>query len=316
MRSKLFGFLAVLSLTTTFVAAEDVPPPINPNVQHVLSVPAGGLVEFLKRPNNPVPMVSYHRGGPAPGFPENSIEAMRNALSYGYGLMEIDVAQLKDGTLILMHDDTLSRTTTGEGAVRQQTWDDVKDLYLKDNDGKVTSYRIPRLRDVLLWAKGRTIVTLDFKRGVDFAKVAAMVEETGAQDYTAGISYTLDQAITYNRLAPNMPLSIGMSSDDDIAAFDASGIPSDLVLAWTGTRLRDPAFYKKLHARGWRVLVGTLGWRPTSIDNQIKAGTSDVSYRDIMEMGADVIATDRFWAVQKEISSPNLFVFSLQRLAK
>lgn len=316
MSMKLFGFLAAFASMASLATAEDIQPPSNPEVQHVLKIPAGGLVDFLKRPKNPVPMISHHRGGPMPGFPENSIEAMQNALSYGYGLMEIDVAQLKDGTLILMHDDTLSRTTTGEGAIRQKTWDDVKDLFLKDENGTVTSFRIPKLRDALLWAKGRTIVTLDIKRGVDFAKVAAMVQETGTQDYAAGISYTLEQAVAFNKLAPNMPLSIGLSSDEDIAAFDMSGIPSNLVLAWTGTRLRDPAFYQKLQARGWRVLVGTLGWRETSIDNQIKAGTSAISYRDIVNMGADVIATDRFWAVQQELASSNLYIFSVQRLAK
>ncbi len=316
MNMKLFGFLAAFASMASLATAEDVPPPSNPEVQHILKIPAGGLVDFLKRPKNPVPMISHHRGGPMPGFPENSIEAMQNALSYGYGLMEIDVAQLRDGTLILMHDDTLSRTTTGEGALRQQTWEDIKNLFLKDDMGTVTNFRIPKLRDALLWAKGRTIVTLDIKRGVDFAKVAAMVEETGTQDYAAGISYTMEQAVAFNRLAPNMPLSIGLSSDEDIAAFDASGIPPHLVLAWTGTRLREPGFYKKLHARGWRVLVGTLGWRETSIDNQIKAGTSAVSYRDIVNMGADVIATDRFWAVQQELASSNLYIFSVQRLAK
>lgn len=315
MKRILLSLWSVLAILSAPVRGEDVPPPADPNVQHILTVPAGGLREFLKRPANPVPMISHHRGGPMPGYPENSIEAMKNALTYGYGLMEVDVAQLKDGTLILMHDDTLGRTTTGEGAIRQNTWDDVKDLNLVDENGSVTDFRIPLLEDVLLWAKGRTILTLDIKRGVDFAKVAKMVNDTGAQDYAAGISYTMEQAIAFHRLAPTMPLSIGLSSEEDIEAFDKSGISSDIVLAWTGTRLRDPDLYKKLQSRGWRVMVGTLGRHPNSIDNQIKAGTSDVSYADLVRMGADVIATDRFWAVQQDIYQPNLFVFSRQRLA-
>lgn len=119
MHLKLLGLLALLSFATSHAAAEDIPAPANPDIQHVLTIPRGGLAEFLARPDNPIPMVSHHRGGPMLAF-LNSMEAMQNALSYGYGLMEIDVAQLKDGTLILMHDDTLSRTTTGEGAVRQK----------------------------------------------------------------------------------------------------------------------------------------------------------------------------------------------------
>lgn len=310
--------LLVIALTFALplhVGAENVQPPADPSVRHYLKIPAGGLADFLKRPPLPIPMISHHRGGPMPGFPENSLEAMDNALAYGYGLMEVDVAQLSDGTLILMHDDTLSRTTTGEGAVRQKSWDDVKQLFLKDENGAVTDFRVPTLEATLQWAVGRTVLTLDIKRGVDFAKVAALVISTGASDYVAAISYTMDQARAFHRLAPGMPLSIGLSSPADIQAFDESGIPDHLVLAWTGTRLRDAAFYSQLHARGWRVLVGTLGRSTSALDVQIRENTTDIGYRDIVELGADIIATDRFWAVQKEISNPNLWIFHQLKLA-
>ncbi len=313
------SFVSALVLLFAYTVpgfTETIQPPADPSVRHYLTIPPGGLAAFMKRPVFPLPMVSHHRGGPMPGFPENSIEAMDNALAYGYGIMEVDVAQLKDGTLILMHDDTLGRTTTGEGALRQKNWADVSDLFLKDENGTVTTFRIPKLEAVLNWAKGRTVLTLDIKRGVDFAKVARMVRETGAQDYAAAISYSIDQAKVFYRLAPDMPQSIGMTSQEDIQAFDASGIPPELAIAWTGTRLKEASFYKALHKRGWRVIVGTLGRRDTAIDVQIRDKKTPLAYRDIVQLGADIIATDRFWAVQAEIVNPNLFIFSRQKLVK
>lgn len=307
-------FLVALLLSffiSVYTSAEVVPAPANADVRHYLKIPEGGLRAFLKRPTFSLPMVSHHRGGPVPGFPENSIAAMDNALKYGFGFMEVDVAQLKDGTLILMHDDTLARTTTGEGALKNMTWADVKDLKLKDNDGTVTSFHIPKLRDVLRWSVGRTILTLDIKRGTNFKRVADLVTETGTQDYAAAIAYTMEQAKTFHRLAPNMPMSIGLSDDDDIAAFDRSGVPSDLVIAWTGTSLKPEQHYKKLHSRGWRVIVGTLGRPDRSIDGKILSGTSDVNYIDIAKAGADIIATDRFWAVQREIANQNLGIYNV-----
>lgn len=303
------AFLSILMALP--IEAETVPAPQDQSARHYLKIPAGGLKDFLKRPAFSLPMVSYHRGGPAPGYPENSIEAMDNALKYGFGVMEIDVAQLKDGTLILMHDDTLGRTTNGKGAIKQKNWQDVKGLSLLDNDGTVTRFKIPKLVDVLTWAKGRTVLTLDIKRGTNFKRVVELVKETGSEDYVAAIAYTMEQAKAFHRLAPEMPMSIGLSNDDDIAAFDASGIPDDRVIAWTGTSLKSESHYSKLHARGWRVIVGTLGRPDRSLDNKIYSGKSDVSYSDIASMGADIIATDRFWAVQKEISNRNLTVYTV-----
>lgn len=316
MRTFLLIFLSAFIAASSAAIAENVPAPGNPDVRYYLKVPENGLAAFLQRPSFPAPMISHHRGGPTPGFPENSLEAMDRALAYGYGVMEVDVAQLKDGTLILMHDDTLGRTTTGEGALRQQTWATVKDLRLKDNDGTVTNYRIPLLKDVLKWTIGKTILTLDIKRGVDFAKVAAMVERVGAEDYVVAISYTMDQAKAFHRLAPKMPLTIGLASESDLVAFDESGIPDELVMAWTGTRLLSPDHYQQLHARGWRVIVGTLGRGERALDNQIRSGTSPVNYKDIINLGADIIATDRFWAVQNEIFNSNLWIYQQQRLAQ
>lgn len=305
------GFLLIAALS---VRAEDVPPPADPAIRHYLTIPEGRLADFVQRPPMAVPMVSFHRGGPHPGYPENAVETMDRALAYGYGFMEVDVAQLADGTLILMHDNSIDRTTTGTGAVADLTWEQVKGLQLKDNKGSVTDFRVPRLETVLRWAVGRTILTLDIKRGVDFAAVAKLVEETGAGDYAAAIAYSLEQAQAFHRAAPNMPLSISFSSPTDIEAFDASGIPDHLVFAWTGTRLREPSLYRALQARGWRVFVGTLGRAPRSLDHQIMTGAATVSYRDIVAMGADVIATDRFWAVQAEIGNPQLYIFT-RRLA-
>ena len=62
-------------------------------------------------------LVSAHRGGPRPGLPENSLPAFDHALNYAPALLETDVRRLADGTFVLLHDDTLDRTTTGTGEV-------------------------------------------------------------------------------------------------------------------------------------------------------------------------------------------------------
>ncbi|MEX0300603.1 MAG: glycerophosphodiester phosphodiesterase family protein [Kordiimonas sp.] len=302
--------LFLLFLTLPVLAQESVPAPENDAVRYVLEIPKGGLKNFLRWTPNRIPMISHHRGGPAPGYPENAIETMDNALKYGPGLMEIDVMQLKDGTLVLMHDDTLDRTTTGSGEAKKKNWEEIKELRLKDWNGLVTEFRVPTLKQALRWAKGRAILTLDIKRGTDFDKVVKEVVEAGAEDYTAAIAYTHQQALAFHTAAPDMPISISARDVSEIKAIEDSGIPSDRVIAWTGTRLLSPEHYMALHAKGWRVIVGTLGGRDTAIDKQIAASGKNARYLEIFAMGADIIATDRFWAVQQQIRNPNLFIFT------
>jgi len=307
--------LVLAFILAGLAVAETVPAPVSPDVRHVIHIPEGGLKAFLRWTPTRIPLVSHHRGGPAPGFPENAIETMDNALKYGPGLMEIDVAQLADGTLILLHDNTLDRTTTGTGAAAGKNWQEVKSLRLKDQTGQVTNFRVPLLTDVLRWSKGRAILTLDIKPNTDFSAVVQAIEETGSQDYVAAIAYTLDQALQFHRQAPNMPITVTMRTIDEINAVESSGIPSDNIVAWTGTKLLPPSLYQTLHGKGWRVIMGTLGRGSNAIDNQIAANDNDKRYLDIYQSGVDIIATDRFWAVKSQITNPNLYYFIQRRRA-
>jgi len=68
-----------------------------------------------------LPAVVGHRGAAA-AAPENTLESLRLAAEQGAAMVEFDVKLTADGTLILMHDDELDRTTTGHGAVAARRW--------------------------------------------------------------------------------------------------------------------------------------------------------------------------------------------------
>lgn len=76
-------------------------------------------------------------------------------------MVEIDIHKTKDGKLILMHDETLDRTTNGKGKVAEWTLDSLKTLYLKNGIGINTRYKIPTLQEAMVAAKGKILVNLD-----------------------------------------------------------------------------------------------------------------------------------------------------------
>lgn len=133
--------------------------------------------EKLLNRNQSSVIVVAHRGDWR-NFPENSLEAIDNAIKMGVDVVELDVQRTKDGKLILMHDSTLNRTTTGEGQISEITLDSIQKLRLKNGYAVRTIHKVPTLEEALLHAKGKIMVNLD-KADRYFDQVYALMEKTG-----------------------------------------------------------------------------------------------------------------------------------------
>jgi len=238
-------------------------------------------------------LISAHRGGPAPGLPENAIPTMDALLMAAPAIMEVDVGQSKDGVLFLLHDDRLERTTTGTGEAAAQEWAALSQLKLKDNWGWVTPYAIPRLDAALAWARGRTVLQIDFKRSADYGKVAAAIRAAGMEKSVILIAYSVEQAAALHRAAPEMLISVSVDALEDVAALKRAGIPEERMVAFTGTRLPRPELYRELDSQDIEVIFGTLGRPPRSIDAVIDRYGMDERYAELGKEGVDILATDR-----------------------
>src|SRR5688572_6883761 len=90
------------------------------------------------------PLVAAHRGGAAL-WPENSLTAFRGAIALGIDALEFDVHLTADGEVVVIHDATLDRTTTGRGAVRGATLAQIRTFRLVDRAGVPTTETVPTL---------------------------------------------------------------------------------------------------------------------------------------------------------------------------
>ncbi|PYN86559.1 MAG: hypothetical protein DMD87_19245 [Candidatus Rokuibacteriota bacterium] len=90
----------------------------------------------------PATLVAAHRGG-AGLWPENSLLAFRQALALGVDALEFDLHMTADGEIVVLHDPTLDRTSTGTGPVRDLKLADLAGVRLKTRDGAVTSASRP-----------------------------------------------------------------------------------------------------------------------------------------------------------------------------
>lgn len=98
-----------------------------------------------------------HRGLHNDEFPENSLGAFQNAINNGYPI-ELDVHIISDGTLVVFHDDSLSRMTGKDGYLKNLTKSDLENYHLAD-----TEYTIPTFEDVLTLIDGKVPLLIEIK---------------------------------------------------------------------------------------------------------------------------------------------------------
>jgi glycerophosphoryl diester phosphodiesterase len=95
------------------------------------------------------PLLIAHRGG-AVEAPENTLAAFRYSLALGIRWFELDVQMSRDGALVVFHDETLDRTTNGDGPIGSLTLEDLRRLDAGSWFGsQYAGERIPTLREVL-----------------------------------------------------------------------------------------------------------------------------------------------------------------------
>ncbi|MEZ5921813.1 MAG: glycerophosphodiester phosphodiesterase family protein [Parvularculaceae bacterium] len=309
LRPAIFLALAALASCTAKTPASESPAKTAETGGWSIN-PEGSLNDFFNcLADTEATLVAAHRGGAAAGYPEDSLETMQKTLKAAPALMEIDIATSSDGVLYLNHDDTLDRETTGSGLVNALPWSKISNLYRKDIYGAQSPFHPTRLSDALQWAKGRTILELDFKKSTRFEDVIAEVNRQHAEGRVILIAYTLAQAKKLHRLAPDMMISLQLLAPSDLDDAIAAGIPADRIIAFTGIEEPKPDLYAAFENDDVEIIFGTLGGRD-SIDKKILASGYWAYYADLSDMGVDLIATDLPVQVNKALEDDDRAVKS------
>lgn len=249
-------------------------------------------------------LIAAHRGGPAPGYPENALETMQVSLNIGIRVFEIDVATSEDGVLYLMHDRSLRRTTGYDGGVADTDWATVSGLRLKDASGQRTDFNPPKLTDALLWAKQNgAILELDKKETSSFRDIVSAVRAASAENNVILISYNDEQARQIASVAPDLMLTASVNSRDHQEELERAGIKPENLIAWMGTRNPNPRAFQAVGRRGIEVAFGTLG-RPGERLDDIYIADGDASeYQDLVDDGLTLLATDEAAFVANQLTS-------------
>lgn len=247
-----------------------------------------------------VTLVSAHRGGVEPGYPEHAIETFANTLSGGPMLLEMDVRRTADGVLVMMHDESLDRTTNGTGNISEMTFAELSAFQLIDNEGELTPYRIPSLSEVLSWARGRAFVQLDLKRTVPVEDLVEAIVANDALSYAMVITYETEDALRAAAASDEVVISIQLTDPERLETLTEAGIDPARLVGWAGVqRELDPTVWAHLLEAGIPPVAGTL-WH---IDSEVLESGDTSIYAGFADAGVAMIASDLHWTVYEALEA-------------
>lgn len=225
-------------------------------------------------------VISAHRGGPATGFAENTVDAFANTLSTAPAFIEVDVRATRDGALFLMHDETVDRTTGGRGSLNELTRAEVRALRVEDGAGTPLNLAPTELSLALAWARGNTVLELDIKPEVRFEDVIEEVRGASAMGRVVFITYSVDGASRLARLAPEAMISTTITSIRDLDTLERRGVDLSHIVAWLGDEELDAGLMRVLAERGVEVRFGVFG-RDDRFAEMVEAGVQSLAVDDV-----------------------------------
>lgn len=212
-----------------------------------------------------------HRGGIVPGHPENTLAAFRQAIKHGAEVIEIDLRGTKDGGVVIMHDETLDRTTNGKGKVTDYTLAELKKLDAGAGE------RIPTYEEVLQLVAGTGVkLLLDIKESpvLDKHKVVRLTDKYNAALNVIVGPRNLDDLRAFRTLNPNLRTLGFIRNVEDIEPFAQAGV--DIIRLWPKWIYANPGLVKKVHQLGKPVWTTANDASREELEKLIKLGVNGI----------------------------------------
>jgi len=133
------------------------------------------------------PLIWGHRGASGHA-PENTLPAFKMAADMGADGVELDIQQTKDGVIVVCHDETIDRTSSGAGWLKDFTFEELRRLDFSNGNAAYEDVKIPTMEEVfyLLAPTGLTI-NIELKTGIIFyenieEKILDLTKKMGWED--------------------------------------------------------------------------------------------------------------------------------------
>ena len=211
-----------------------------------------------------------HRGA-AGILPENTVKGFQHAIGLGVAYVECDIHHTFDKKLVVMHDDTIDRTTNGTGPIRSLEFSTIRRLDAGDG------LQVPTLDEVLATTRDKVTLLCELKgEGVEAAAVQT-IDASGMAEQVIFTCFHMDRLARVRHLGDHYRLGTNLSTADE----DSLAQVLDLGACTVGV------YYKNLCLRGVELFknagIDIRGWNPDTLREQ----------QAVIGLGVDGVSTNR-----------------------
>ena len=222
-------------------------------------------------------IVCAHRGDHTLA-PENSLDAYERAAADDADFGETDLRMTKDGVIVLMHDDTVDRTTDGHGKVKDMTLAEIRALHFKHPIRP--EEKVPTFEELLETVKGKLNIYMDIK-AVHAKDVLPLLIKHGMMKNVIAYVYTPSQRDEWRKDAPTIPVISDLFTMKSPEQIEKDWKPHPFAITDGGYDGYNIEFVKKWHSLGVAVVP----------DIQSKDEGPE-QWKPMLDMGVDGLQTD------------------------
>ncbi|WP_147917335.1 glycerophosphodiester phosphodiesterase [Ruania zhangjianzhongii] len=236
----------------------------------------------------------YAHRGASIELPENTLGAFAKAIEYGVDGVELDCYRARDGRIVVIHDETLERTTNATGPVRERTAAELRQV-----DAGQSEY-VPTLDEVLALVAGKVRVNIEIKdpEAVD-GVIAAVAAVEGLDWFASSGDWSALEQLYERAGAPVYPLTIGAEANVTERIERHRGQASAEQLERLSRDWTDAvAFARRLSAPGISIFQQNLtadivaGVHDAGLQVWVWTVNEPARALELMAMGVDAICTD------------------------
>ncbi|WP_457323404.1 glycerophosphodiester phosphodiesterase [Roseateles sp. P5_E11] len=237
----------------------------------------------------PYPLWLAHRGA-GKLAPENTLAAFRMGAGFGFRAFECDVKLSRDGQAFLLHDDTLDRTTSGQGSPASADWAQLAGLDAGAwHSPPFAAEPLPRFAQIAAFCQANgCALNVEIKPCPgEEARTGAAVAHEAARLWAGALppllsSFKPEALMAARGAEPALPRALLLDKLWDGWWDTAESL--GVVAVITNYRLMDRALIERLHARGWRALVYTVNDAATA-ERLIADGIDGIITDAVHELG-------------------------------
>jgi glycerophosphoryl diester phosphodiesterase len=209
-----------------------------------------GKLPVLVQENQESPAIAAHRGGFDTILPENSIALFISTAEKSCikpVIVELDIRASADGTLFVLHDSTVDRTTNGTGKICSLSDSYLKSLSLKDQTGTLTSEKMPLFSEVLGSLRDKNVMLMLDIKGEIHREVTRLVDRENMISRCIMLTFRQNDSRLAKEIAGKMLVSVLVTNQEQWGFLQSLQMPVQQTVAYVSDETPDEiilAIYK------------------------------------------------------------------------